>query len=131
MRIRRYWLIPLIALVITFIAAPITLAWLGVSNFIVDLLITLELSGFLPLTIILLALQKMSWDTIEFTIAYDLWLTTKLHATELRKEVEGEKTIDDLALVSRAMLLSMIDRKKAVINPDAPIKVLIRHEQQR
>ena len=119
------WLAPLIALAVALVVSPIVLAWLNVSSFAVELLITLELAGFLPMTIILLAFQKMNWDTVEFVMAYDIWLTTRLHALE-REVAKSEKSLDELALVSRAMLLRMVDRKKAVVDPDAPIKVLVR-----
>lgn len=120
------WLAPLIALVVALVASPVVLAWLNVSPFAVELLIILELMGLLPLIIILLAVQKTNWDTIEFVLAYDIWLNMKFHAIE-KKEVRSEKNIDDLAMISRAMLLRMIDKKKAVVDPDAPIKVLVRN----
>ena len=118
------WLAPLIALAVALVASPIALTWLNVSSFAVDLLITLELAGFLPLTIILLAFQKMNWDTVEFVLAYDIWLTTRLYALE--RGLKSEKSLDELALVSRAMLLRMVDKKRAIVDPDAPIKVLVR-----
>ena len=119
------WLAPLIALAIALVASPIALAYMHAASFAVELLITLELAGFLPMTIILLAFQKMNWDTIEFVLAYDIWLTTRLHALE-GKISKSEKDLDDLALISRAMLLSMVDRKKAIVDPDSPIKVVVR-----
>ena len=122
---RRGWLAPLAALATALVASPIALAYMHVASFAVELLITLELAGFLPLTIILLAFQKMNWDTIEFVLAYDIWLTTRLHALE-EKISKSEKDLDDLALISRAMLLRMVDRKKAVVDPDSPIKVMVR-----
>ena len=121
------WVTTLITLAIALVVSPIALAYMHVASFAVELLITLELTVFLPMAIILLAFQKMNWDTVEFVMAYDIWLSTRLHALE-REVAKSEKSLDDLAIISRAMLLRMIDKKKAVVDPDAPIKVFVRND---